>query len=294
VKGTNTIFFISKDKVPKDRAKDVSYGCFRCDLKPNKTETHCRRLVAGGDRVNYPGSAGTPSADMTLFKILLNSIISTKGARCVMVDIKDFYLCTPMKRFEYMRLKITDIPEEIIREYELEVLATSDGYVHCEIQKGMYGLPQAGIIAQELLEERLAKYGYHQSKNNPWFLVTQTRPICFILVVDDFAIQYINEADATHLIEALKREYTITVDKEATKYTGLTIEWDCKNGKVHAYMPGYLRKAMICFDHEKSCKIQNSLPPHKITQYCAKTQYAEDEDESPPPSTKKRQNMSRG
>ncbi len=87
MKGTNTIFFISKDKVPKDRAKDVTYGSFRCDLKPNKTETHCTRLTAGGYRVNYSGNAGTPTADMTLFKILLNSIISTKGARCVMVDI---------------------------------------------------------------------------------------------------------------------------------------------------------------------------------------------------------------
>ncbi len=43
----------------------------------------------------------------------------------------------------------------------------------------------------------------------------------------------------THLIETLKREYTITVDKEATKYIGLTIEWDNINGKVHAYMLGY-------------------------------------------------------
>ena len=190
MKGTNTIFFISKDKVPKDRAKDVTYRSFRCNLKPNKTETHCTGLTAGRDRVNYPGNAGTPTADMTLFKILLNSIISTKGARCVMVDIKDFYLCMPMKRFEYMRLKITDIPEEIIREYGLQALATSDGYVHCEIQKGMYGLPQAGIIAQELLEERLAKYGYHQSKIIPGFWSHKTRPICFTLVVDDFAIKY--------------------------------------------------------------------------------------------------------
>ncbi len=150
-----------------------------------------------------------------------------------------------MKRFEYMRLKITDIPEEIIREYGLQALATSDGYVYSEIQKGMYGLPQAGIIAQELLEERLAKYGYHQSKIISDFWSHKTRPICFTLVVDDFTIKYINEADATHLIDALKMEYTITVDKEATKYIGLTIEWDYKNGMVHAYMPGYLRKAII-------------------------------------------------
>jgi hypothetical protein len=152
VKGTKTIIFISKDKVPKDRAKDVTYGSFSCNLKPNKTETHCTRLTAGGDRVDYPGNAGTPTVDMTLFKILMNSIISTEGARCIMLDIKDFYLCMPMKRFEYMRLKITNIPEEITTEYGLQVLVI-DGYVYFEVKKGMCGLLQSGIIAQELLEE---------------------------------------------------------------------------------------------------------------------------------------------
>ena len=78
--GTNTIFFISKDKVPKDRTKDVTYGSFSCDLKPNKTEIHRTRLIAGEDRMNYPGDAGTPTADMTLVKILLNSFIFTRGA----------------------------------------------------------------------------------------------------------------------------------------------------------------------------------------------------------------------
>ncbi len=90
-------------------------------MKPNKTETHHTRLTIGRDRANYPGDAGTPIADMALVKILLNSIISTKGARCVMIHIKDFYLNTPMKRFEYMKLKITDIPEEIIWEYRLQL-----------------------------------------------------------------------------------------------------------------------------------------------------------------------------
>jgi hypothetical protein len=145
-----------------------------------------------------------------------------------------------------------------------------------------YRLPQAGIIAQELLKEQLAKYGYHQSKIIPGFCSHKTRPICFTLVVDDFTIKYINEVDATHLIDALIRDNTITVDKEATKYIGLTIEWDYKNGKVHTYMPGYLKKAMIRFGHEKPSKIQNSQHPHKITQYGTQIQYAEEEDESPP------------
>jgi hypothetical protein len=159
-KGTNTIHFIHKNQVPHDRMKDVTYGSFSCDYKPNKTEKERTRLTAGGDRINYPEDVGTPTADMLVFKCLINSVVSTKGAKCLMLDIKDFYLNTPMKRYEYMHLKMTDIPDEIIKEYKLDQKVTTDGYIYTEIQKGVYGLPQAGIIAQELLADRLEKHGY--------------------------------------------------------------------------------------------------------------------------------------
>ena len=133
--------------------KYVTYGSFSCEFKPNKEEKERTRLTAGGDRINYPNDCGTPTADMTLFKILINSFLSTPNAKCIMMDIKDFYLRTPMKRPEYMRLKITDIPQEVIEHYNLMSLFTQDGYVYCKISRGMYGLPQAGIIAQELLEK---------------------------------------------------------------------------------------------------------------------------------------------
>jgi hypothetical protein len=101
---------------------------------------------------------------MLLFNILLKSIVLTNEAKCLIIDIKDFYLKTPMKRYDFMQLKISNISDEIIKEYKLDEIVTTDGYVYCEIRKGMYGLPQAGIIAQELLEECLAKHGYKQSK----------------------------------------------------------------------------------------------------------------------------------
>ncbi len=66
-------------------------------------------------------------ADMTLVKILLNSNISTKGAKSKTLDLKDFYLNTPMKRYKYMHLKISDIPKEIIQEYKLHKLEAEDG-----------------------------------------------------------------------------------------------------------------------------------------------------------------------
>jgi hypothetical protein len=57
---------------------------------------------------------------MTLLKIIINSTISTRGAKCMMIDLSNFYLKTPMTRREYMCLKITDIPEEIIKQYNWE------------------------------------------------------------------------------------------------------------------------------------------------------------------------------
>ncbi len=198
VTGTNTIYFIHKDKVPNERRKDVTYGSFSCDMKPNKEGKYCTRLTAGGDRINYPDDVGTPTVDMTLFKCLMNSIISTPGAQCIMVDIKVFYLCIPMKRPEYMRLKKTDIPEETMTEYQLQELMTVDRYVYCEIAKGMYGLPQSGIIAQELLTERLVEYGYHQSKIILGLLTHETRRTTFTLLVDNFAIKIMSENNAKH------------------------------------------------------------------------------------------------
>jgi hypothetical protein len=151
-KGTNTIFFIPRHMVPKERTRDVTYGLITCLIRPEKIDEPNRmRLVAGGDRVHYPFDAGTPTADLLTVKLLINSVISTHGARFFTMDIKNFYLNTPMARYEYMWLKLADMPADVIEHYKLLDVATPDGYVYCEIRKGMYGLPQAGIIAQELL-----------------------------------------------------------------------------------------------------------------------------------------------
>jgi hypothetical protein len=87
------------------------------------------------------------------------------------------------------------------------------------------------------LTERLAKHGYHQSKIIPGLWTHETRPITFTLVVDDFAIKIMSENNSDHLINVLKKDYTITVGREATKYISLTIEWDYENGKVHMHIP---------------------------------------------------------
>ena len=71
------------------------------------------------------------------------------------IDINDFYLMTPMDRYEYMRLKLANLPEDVIQKYTLRDEVIKDGYVYLEIRQVMYGLPQAGILAQKKLEKIL-------------------------------------------------------------------------------------------------------------------------------------------
>jgi hypothetical protein len=102
--GMSTIFFIQWDQVPRNRMKDTIYGFITCLVYPEKIDEPNRtRLVARGDRVHYPGHAGTPTADLLTITLLINSIISTQGAKFMTMDIKDFYLNTPMAKYKYMQ-----------------------------------------------------------------------------------------------------------------------------------------------------------------------------------------------
>ena len=94
---TNTIQFIKKSAIPIDRRQDVTYGSFVYNLRPEKVEQERTRFVVGGDRINYPGEVATPTADILVAKILFNSVVSTKNARFMTMDVSNFYLMTPLK-----------------------------------------------------------------------------------------------------------------------------------------------------------------------------------------------------
>ena len=68
-----------------------------------------------------------PTADMLVAKILFDSIISTRGARFMTIDISNIYLMTPLKRPEYIRVKINDLREEIVKEYKLRAIRATEG-----------------------------------------------------------------------------------------------------------------------------------------------------------------------
>ncbi len=234
------------------------------------------------DRVHYPFDAGMPTADLLTVKLLINSIISTPGARFFTMDIKNFYLCTPMLQYKYMCLKLSDMPEDVIKHYKLLDIATPDGYVYCKIRQGMYGLPQAGIIAQELLAKRLEEHGYSQSEITPGLWKHKWRPVWFSLVVDDFGVQYIGEEHAQHLLQAVQKHYKCSFEPEGERYCGLTIKWAYLDKKVHILMPLYLRNTLKQFRHPPPIVPQDQPHPHIKKQYGAKVQHAKPPDDTPP------------
>jgi hypothetical protein len=253
--------------------------------KPNRT-----RLVAGGNSVHYPFGVGTPTADLLTVKLLIKSVILTSGAIFFTMNIKNLYLCTPMTRYKYMRLKLLDMLEDVIKHYRLLNIAMPDGYVYCKICQGMYGLPQAGIIAQELLAKRLKEHGYFQSKMTPGLWTHEWHPIAFTLVVDNFGVKYVREEHAEHLLKTVQKYYKCLFDAEGERYCGLTIKWDYNSKKVHLLMPEYITNALKWFQHPPSPVRQDRPHPHIAKTYGAKVQHANPIDNSPPPLIRRGRN----
>ena len=244
--GTNTIFFIHHHQMPKDRK--ATYGRIVVDLKPHKEEQERTRLTVGGNLIDFPGDVSAKVADLTTAKVLFNSVVSTPKAKFMGIDVKNFYLGTPMERYEYMFLPIEIIPLEIIEQYNL-LDKVHQGKIYIEIRRGMYGLPQAGIIAQQLLTKRLANHGYAPCRHTPGLWTHKTRPIHFSLVVDDFGVKYINKDDAQHLIDSLATYYPITIDWTGDRYCGVYLKWDYTNRSVTLSIPDYVNAALHEFQH---------------------------------------------
>ena len=119
-------------------------------------------MTVGGNLIDYPGDVSTRTADLTTVKCHLNSVISTPGARYCCVDLKNFYLGTPLDRPEYIFVPLHEIPPDIQQLYKVDQIVDSTGKVYLRVEKGMYGLPQSGKLANDLLAARLAKHGYYQ------------------------------------------------------------------------------------------------------------------------------------
>ena len=126
--------------------------------------------------------------------------------------LANFYLGTPLDRKEYARIKIDVILQEFIYKYRLMDFV-HNGCVYFKFSKGMYGLKQAGKLANDLPRERLEENGYYECPTTPGLRRHKWRPITFVFIVDGFGVEYIRQRHADHLIETLQKFYMVTTDR---------------------------------------------------------------------------------
>ena len=130
--------------------------------------------------------------------------MTTKNGKGLCLDIYKIYLNNPLPSPEYMKIHISMIPQEIIDQYNLEILKDDKGWCYMRIEKGVYGLKKAGIIANNELQKHLKPYGYAPVRHTPWLWECKGRDTMFTLVVDAFLVKITPEECAKHLINVLK------------------------------------------------------------------------------------------
>ena len=162
--GTNTIEWIHPHQLQPN--KKPTYVKLCANYWPQKEDPYRVRCTLGGNLIQYPGPKSTAIASLPVIKILINSVLSTPNAKFCSVDIKDFYLNTDLPQPEYISVPYNIIPPDIVADYKLNT-KVKNNTVYAKVNKGMYGLPQAGKLANDDLLAHLADGGYHPATYTP-------------------------------------------------------------------------------------------------------------------------------
>lgn len=156
----------------------------------------------------------------------------------------------------------------------------------------MYGLPQAGKLANDQLIARLAPHGYHPVPLTAGLWKDDHSDLIFTLVVDDFGVKYTRTKDAQRLMNTLRViGYRVTEDWTGDRYVGIHLEWDYVNRTVNLSMPGYIEQALSRFQHSAPAHPEHSPHPWLKPQYGSATQYTTTPDATPFLDTKQTKHM---
>ena len=145
-----------------------------------------------------------------------------------------------------------------------------NGWIYVKIVRGMYGLPQAGLIANELLKKRLTKAGYYDCPFTPGLYWHAWRPITFALVVDNFGVKFKGDDHANHLIKTLEKHYDVTIDWKGELFVDIKLAWDYDKITLDTHVPGFTKRALHKYQHPAPKKPQHAPAKAAPIQYGAK------------------------
>jgi hypothetical protein len=141
-KVTNAMFIMTHDKIKHvlRGGKSFTYGNPVIGYRSQKNKPHHIQITAGGNLITYKSSPSVHTASFDTSKLYWNSIISTKRAKYMCLDIKNFYLMAKLEYFEYMQMPLDLFPIWIQNQYNLKNLAYK-GYVYLDMRRAVWGLP---------------------------------------------------------------------------------------------------------------------------------------------------------
>jgi hypothetical protein len=249
-RGTNAMSMMTHNNIAHALVENTffTYGNPVINNRPQKGFSHWIQITEGGNWINYESSAFVQTVDLDTAKLHWKSIISTALAKYMCLDIKNFYLMAALEYFECMKILLTLFPAQIVEQHNQNKHALN-GYVHLEIRRAVWWLPQMGILANKCLQCKLAPFGYYKSTNISGLWCHETRPIMFNLVIEDFGVKYVNKDNVSHFISSMKKFNSLTKDWTGNLYCGIWLDWDYKNHTVDISMPGYIKKKLQEYGH---------------------------------------------
>ena len=161
-----------------------------------------------------------------------------------------------------MKMPLDLFPPWTRKQYDLKKHALS-GFVYWEIWKAIYGLPNAGQLANLQLREYLKFAGFYKVAHTLGLWKHKLHPIQFLLIVNNFGVKYVGKEHIDFPINALHQKYSwVTIDWKGELYAGINLKWDYCKRWVNASMDGYVDKLRQRFGHRTPPKPQQS--PYKV------------------------------
>lgn len=203
------------------------------------------RYVFGGNMQQPNELWSSRTTDMPTKKLFLNHTVSHK-LNLMTFDIKDFYIAgmNVLDEVEYMFIPIRHLSEAFCKKH---VEAIRGGKMLFEVNKGLYGMRQAGYIAQRNLIQILKENGYQEEGKHSIFRDDEKK-IVFIVHVDDVAVAYKDKQDVDKLVEVLEKAgYTIKANWEGDAFCGFTIKYNKEEEWIEIGAESVVNKALERF-----------------------------------------------
>jgi hypothetical protein len=229
-------------------------------------DKHRVRLSADGSTSDYEGERTSQMVDIDTVKVNLNHLVSDETLDYCTLDLTDMYLMSKLLHPEYMWMMLSLLPHDLRVRFHMDHLPEKSKILW-RIDNALYGLPQAGHLAQMDVVKLVETGGYYMDAHVPNLFHHQTRPLTFLLWVDDFFITYKrgDRSDVEHLLSILGQMYTFKIDWEGRMYLGLTIKYDRPNHEITLSIPGYITRmnaelGVIKGNHDPGSPITYTAP----------------------------------